>query len=161
MEVVVLEIDTDNRKLSLGHKQVTDNPWDTYATLMEEGSILEGKVNEIVDRGATVTFENIGVEAFIPGRHMGKEDGSQLKAGEVADFKVIEFNKEGRRVVVSHSQIHGDVQKESNEKEAKETGKNVKKIQANVERSTLGDIEALSQLKADMQADEDKKKSKK
>lgn len=161
MEVVVLEIDTDNRKLSLGHKQVTDNPWDTYATLMEEGSILEGKVNEIVDRGATVTFENIGVEAFIPGRHMGREDGSQLKAGEVADFKVIEFNKEGRRVVVSHSQIHGDVQKESNEKEAKETGKNVKKIQANVERSTLGDIEALSQLKADMQADEDKKKSKK
>jgi small subunit ribosomal protein S1 len=161
MEVVVLEIDTDNRKLSLGHKQVTDNPWDTYATLMEEGSILEGKVNEIVDRGATVTFENIGVEAFIPGRHMGKEDGSQLKAGEVADFKVIEFNKEGRRVVVSHSQIHGDVQKESEEKEAKETGKNVKKIQANVERSTLGDIEALSQLKADMQADEDKKKSKK
>ena len=161
MEVVVLEIDTDNRKLSLGHKQVTDNPWDTYATLMEEGSILEGKVNEIVDRGATVFFENIGVEAFIPGRHMGKEDGSQLKAGEVADFKVIEFNKEGRRVVVSHSQIHGDVQKESEEKEAKETGKNVKKIQANVERSTLGDIEALSQLKADMQADEDKKKSKK
>ena len=161
MEVVVLEIDTDNRKLSLGHKQVTDNPWDTYATLMEEGSILEGKVNEIVDRGATVTFENIGVEAFIPGRHMGKEDGSQLKAGEVADFKVIEFNKEGRRVVVSHSQIHGDVQKESEQKEAKETGKNVKKIQANVERSTLGDIEALSQLKADMQADEDKKKSKK
>jgi small subunit ribosomal protein S1 len=161
MEVVVLEIDTDNRKLSLGHKQVTDNPWDTYATLMEEGSILEGKVNEIVDRGATVTFENIGVEAFIPGRHMGKEDGSQLKAGEVADFKVIEFNKEGRRVVVSHSQVHGDVQKESEEKEAKETGKNVKKIQANVERSTLGDIEALSQLKADMQADEDKKKSKK
>lgn len=161
MEVVVLEIDTDNRKLSLGHKQVTDNPWDTYATLMEEGSILEGKVNEIVDRGATVTFENIGVEAFIPGRHMGKEDGSQLKAGEVADFKVIEFNKEGRRVVVSHSQIHGDVKKESDEKEAKETGKNVKKVQANVERSTLGDIEALSQLKADMQADEDKKKSKK
>lgn len=161
MEVVVLEIDTDNRKLSLGHKQVTDNPWDTYATLMEEGSILEGKVNEIVDRGATVTFENIGVEAFIPGRHMGKEDGSQLKAGEVADFKVIEFNKEGRRVVVSHSQIHGDVQKENDAKEAKETGKNVKKIQSNVERSTLGDIEALSQLKADMQADEDKKKSKK
>ena len=161
MEVVVLEIDTDNRKLSLGHKQVTDNPWDTYATLMEEGSILEGKVNEIVDRGATVTFENIGVEAFIPGRHMGKEDGSQLKAGDIADFKVIEFNKEGRRVVVSHSQMHGDMQKENEKKEAKETGKNVKKIQANVERSTLGDLEALSQLKADMQADEDKKKSKK
>jgi small subunit ribosomal protein S1 len=154
MDVVVLEIDVENRKLSLGHKQVEENPWDTYATLMEEGSVLEGRVLDIVDRGATVQFENIGVEAFLPGRHMTKEDGNQLKAGEVADFKVIEFNKEGRRVVVSHSQVHGDVAKKVEEREAVETGKNVKKVQKNVERSTLGDIEALSQLKADMEAEE-------
>lgn len=155
MEVLVLEIDVENRKLSLGHKQVEDNPWDTYATLMEEGSVLEGRVLEIVDRGATVQFENIGVEAFLPGRHMAKEDGSQLKAGDTADFKVIEFNKEGRRVVVSHSQVHGDAAKKTEVREAVETGKNVKKIQSNVERSTLGDIEALSQLKADLEAQEE------
>ncbi len=154
LEVVVLEIDVENRRLSLGHKQVEENPWDTYATLMEEGSVLEGKVERIVDKGAEVLFENIGVEAFLPGRHMQKEDGSDLKQGEVVDFKVIEFNKEGRRVVVSHTELHRAVAAEKQKAEKKATQQAVKKIQGNTERSTLGDLDALSKLKEQMEQDE-------
>lgn len=154
LEVVVLEIDVENRRLSLGHKQAEENPWDTYATLMEEGSVLEGKVARIVDKGAEVVFENIGVEAFLPGRHMQKEDGSELAANEVADFKVIEFNKEGRRVVVSHTELHRAVAAEKQKAESKATQKAVKTIQSNNERSTLGDLDALSKLKAQMEKDE-------
>ncbi len=155
LETVVLEIDVENRRLSLGHKQVEENPWDTYATLMEEGSVLEGKVARIVDKGAEVLFENIGVEAYMPGRHMQKEDGTELKAGDVADFKVIEFNKEGRRVVVSHTELHRAVAAEKQKAEKKATAKAVKTIQSNnSERSTLGDLDALSKLKQQMEEDE-------
>ncbi len=154
LEVLVLEIDVESRKLSLGHKQVEDNPWDTYATLLEEGSVLSGKVTEIFDKGANILIENVGVEAFAPSRHLVKEDGGQLKTGDVADFKVIEFNKENRRVVVSHSRMFGDVKVAQEAKEVEKTGMAVKKLQSNVERSTLGDIDALSQLKAELEARE-------
>lgn len=156
LEAVVLDIDVENRRLSLGHKQVEENPWDTYATLMEEGSVMEGKVSELVDKGAHVVFENIGIEAYLPGRHMQKEDGSELKAGDVADFKVIEFNKDNRRVVVSHTELHKAVAAEKKQKETKKTNQAVKKIQSNVERSTLGDLDALSKLKEQMEEDEKK-----
>ncbi len=154
LEVAVLEIDVENRRLSLGHKQVEDNPFDTYETLLEEGSVLEGKIATVVDKGAEVLFENLGIEAFVPGRHMVKEDGSELKEGEVADFKIIEFNKDNRRVVASHTEIHKAVKAEKVQKEKKQTQKVVKQIQTNVERSTLGDLDALSKLKEQMEEDE-------
>jgi small subunit ribosomal protein S1 len=154
LEVTVMEIDAENRRLSLGHKQVSDNPWDVYATLLEEGSVLAGKVTELVDKGANIMIENIGVEAFCPGRHMTKEDGSQIKVGEELDFKVIEFNKDNRRVVVSCSQIHKDAQNEAAEKENANTKTAMKKVQGKVEKTTLGDFEVLSQLKADMEEED-------
>lgn len=156
LEVVVLEIDVESRRLSLGHKQVEDNPYDTYETLLEEGSVIEAKVVNIVDKGAEVLFENLGVEAFVPGRHMVKEDGSELKQDEIADFKIIEFNKDSRRVVASHTEIHKAINAEKNQAEKKQTNKAVKKIQTNVERSTLGDLDALSKLKEQMEEDEKK-----
>ncbi len=156
LDVVVLEIDVDSRRLSLGHKQVTDNPFDTYATLLEEGSILEGKVVNIVDKGVEVLFENLGVEAFVPSRHMVKEDGSNVAKDEITDFKIIEFNKDSRRVVASATEIHKSINAEKEAGEKKQTAKVVKKIQTNVERSTLGDLDALSALKEKMEEDENK-----
>lgn len=156
LEVVVLDIDEENRRLSLGHKQVEDNPWETYETLLEEGSTLSGKVSEIVDKGANILIENIGVEAFCPARHMTKEDGSKIAKDEVLDFVVLEFKREARRVLVSHTQIHKQVKAQNEEKEAKDAGKAVKRVQNKVEKTTLGDIDALSQLKADLEEDESK-----
>lgn len=156
LEVVVLEIDVESRRLSLGHKQVEENPYDTYETLLEEGSVVEAKVINIVEKGAEILFENLGVEAFVPGRHMVKEDGSELKQDEVADFKIIEFNKDSRRVVASHTEIHKAIKAEKSATEKKQTNKAVKKIQSNVERSTLGDLDALSKLKEQMEEDEKK-----
>lgn len=154
LDAVVLDIDVENRRLSLGHKQVEDNPFDTYATLLEEGSVIEGRVIEIVDKGAEIRFENIGVEAFVPGRHMVKEDGTNIEKGELTDFKIIEFNKDNRRVVASKTEIHKTVNAEKEKVEKKQTNKAVKQTQANVERSTLGDLDALSALKKQMEENE-------
>ena len=154
LDVVVLDIDVENRRLSLGHKQVEENPYDVYETLLEEGSIVEAKVVSIVDKGAEILFENLGIEAFVPGRHMEKEDGTKIEKGEVTDFKIIEFNKDSRRVVASKTEIHKAVKAEKTAKERKQTKQAVKKIQGNVERSTLGDIDALSDLKKQMEKDE-------
>ncbi len=151
LKIVVLEIDKENRRLSLGHKQVTENPWDVYETLLEEGSILSAKITEMVDGGANALIENIGLEAFVPKRHMVKSDGSHLKVDEVADFKVIEFSKENRRIVLSHTDVVKAAEAEVAEKAAKSTKDAVKRIQNKVEKTTLGDIEALSQLKADLE----------
>lgn len=155
LDIVVLDIDVENRRLSLGHKQVEDNPFETYATLLEEGSVMEGKVLRIVDKGCEVLFENLGVEAFVPGRHMVKEDGSELKADERYDFKIIEFNPEGRRVVASHTELHKTVKAEKAKVDRAEAKKAVKVINQNVERSTLGDLDALSQLKEKMKDQEE------
>jgi len=165
MEAVVLEIDVEGRRLSLGHKQLEDNPWDTYEGIYFEGSVHVGKVEKLVDKGAEIVFEQHGVEAFCPQRHMQKEDGTTLKGGEEVKFKVIEFNKDSRRVVVSHTQIHRDMQAEEREEQNKErakqnseTQKTMKSLQSKVEKSTLGDIEALSQLKEQMDESESKAK---
>ncbi len=154
LDVVVLDVDVENRRLSLGHKQVEENPFDTYETLLEEGSVLEGKVTGIFDKGAEIIFENLGIEAFVPGRHMEKEDGTKIEKGETTDFKIIEFNKDNRRVVASKTEIHQQVKAEAAAKERKQTKQAVKKIQTNVERSTLGDLDALSALKEKMEKDE-------
>ena len=151
LEVLVLEIDVENRKLSLGHKQLEENPWESYQTLFETGALHSGKVLEVNDKGATVEFENFGLEGFAPSRHIVKEDGNNLKAGDVVDFKVLEFNADTRRILVSHTQIHKEVEAVRETKAKDDTNKAVKKIQSKIERTTLGDLEALSQLKADME----------
>ncbi len=156
LEVVVLDIDVENRRLSLGHKQVEDNPFETYATLLEEGSVIEGKVLRKVDKGAEVVFENLGVEAFVPSRHMVKEDGSELAADEHIDFKIIEFNPDARRVVASHTELHKQVKADKQKADRAQAKKAVKVINSNVERSTLGDLDALSKLKEQMEDDENK-----
>ncbi|MEJ6710664.1 MAG: 30S ribosomal protein S1 [Flavobacteriales bacterium] len=150
LEIVVLELDTENRRLSLGHKQVEDNPWDTYETIFAEGSEHEGEVSEVHDKGATVLFKTEGVEGFVPGRHSEKEDGSKIAKGETVKFRVIEFNKGSRKIVLSHTIFF----KEALASEKKTTSKNVKSIQSKVEKSTLGDIDALAALKSKLEKGE-------
>lgn len=146
LDVVVLELDIQARRLSLGHKQLTENPWDKFETKYAEGTVHAGKAVEVHDKGASVQFEDAEVEAFCPSRLLEKEDGSKIKKGEEADFKVIEFNKEFKRVVVSHTGIFRDEEK----KNVRES-KNVTSSSNNEERSTLGDIDALAELKKKME----------
>ena len=144
LDVVVLELDVDARKLSLGHKQTTSNPWDKYEDGFGVGSVHSGTISEIVDKGATVEF-NEDVVAFIPTRHLEKEDGKKLKKGDTADFKVIEFNKEFKRVVASHTATFRE-EEEKNVREAESTSNS----SSQVEKTTLGDIDALAELKERM-----------
>ncbi|ATA67176.1 30S ribosomal protein S1 [Capnocytophaga cynodegmi] len=142
LDVVVLELDVEARKLSLGHKQTTENPWDKYEVEFAVGTVHNGTISKMVDKGATVEF-NEDIVAFIPTRHLEKEDGKKLGKGDTADFKVIEFNKEFKRVVASHTAIF----KEEEEKIAKEASNST----TAVEKSTLGDLEALQELKDKME----------
>ncbi|MDX5326469.1 MAG: 30S ribosomal protein S1 [Bacteroidota bacterium] len=164
IEVVVLEIDVENRRLSLGHKQIDENPWDNYEAVFEEGSVHTGKVTEVFDKGANIYFETYGVEGFCPGRHLQKEDGSALKDGDTAEFKVIEFNKDSKRIVVSHTQLHKDIRSEEkaterakSQEDQKAAKAAVKKMNSTNERSTLGDLDALAQLKKEMEEKEGEK----
>jgi len=145
LEVEVLELDVEGRKLNLGHKQTTENPWDKHESTYTIDSIHSGTVKEINDKGAIVTFED-GVEAFVPGRHMEKEDKSKIVKGDTVDFKVLEFNKEYRRLVISHTSVF-KAQEEKNIKVAK-------KKSDSAEKSTLGDLDVLAQLKKKMEAGE-------
>ncbi|MDH6253106.1 small subunit ribosomal protein S1 [Chryseobacterium sp. H1D6B] len=148
LDVVVLELDIQARRLSLGHKQLTENPWDKFETKYAEGTIHAGKAVEVHDKGASVQFEDVEVEAFCPSRLLEKEDGSKIKKGEDAQFKVIEFNKEFKRVVVSHTGIFRDEEKK-NVKES--SNRSSVSSSNNEERSTLGDIDALAELKRKME----------
>lgn len=148
LEVEVLELDVEGRKLSLGHKQTTENPWDKYEDEFAVGTIHTGEISEIVDKGATVAF-NDDIVAFIPARHLDKEDGKKLKKGDTAQFKVIEFSKEFKRVVASHTAIF----KDEEEKNAKAAANNSTERQV----STLGDLDALQELKDKMDAKAKKK----
>ena len=145
LDVQVLELDIEGRKLNLGHKQTTVNPWDAYEEKFAIDSVHNGTVNQKTDKGALVSFGDDDVEAFVPARHMEKEDGTKLDKGDVADFKVLEFNKEYRRLVVSHSSIF-----KAEEKRTIKTTK--KRMDDNVEKATLGDISALAELKTKMDA---------
>lgn len=144
LEVVVLELDVEARKLSLGHKQTTDNPWDAHEAVYGVGSVHNGTIADLNDKGATVNFEE-DVVAFIPTRHLEKEDGKKLKKGDAADFKVIEFNKEFKRVVASHTATF----REEEEKAVKAAEE--KAATTATEKTTLGDIDALAELKAKME----------
>ena len=146
LDVVVLELDVDGRKLSLGHKQTTANPWDKYEEGFAVGTIHNGTISEIVDKGATVEFGE-DIVAFIPTRHLEKEDGKKLKKGDAADFKVIEFNKEFKRVVASHTAIFRE-EEEKNVKTAVDTSS----ASSAAQTSTLGDNnDILAELKAKME----------
>ncbi len=158
IEAVVLEVDKDNRKLSLGHKQVEENPWDTFGTVFPQGSYHEATVLRRDDRGAIVQMPH-GLEAFSPIKHLKKEDGSMAEVGDTLIFKVIEFNRDDKRILVSHTRYVDDIRREADEavrkernKEADEIRDSVKKQQSTVERSTLGDLAELSQLQAAFKA---------
>ena len=154
IEVVVLEIDKDNRRLSLGHKQLEENPWEVFETIFTPGSVHQGTIIEMLDKGAVVQLP-YGVEGFATPKHLVKEDGSQAKVDEKLDFKVIEFNKDSKRIILSHSRIFEDANKperaEAPRKAAKRADRPRKEetplISTPVEKTTLGDIEALAALK--------------
>ncbi len=143
LEVEVLELDVEGRKLNLGHKQTTENPWDKHEETYTIDSVHTGTIKEVNDKGAIVSFPD-GVEAFVPGRHMSKEDGSKLAKGETAEFKVLEFNKEYRRLVVSHSAVY--------RAQEKRNIKAVNKKAESAEKTTLGDISDLADLKKKMES---------
>lgn len=152
IEVVVLEIDKENRRLSLGHKQLEENPWDVFETIFTPDSIHEGTIIEMLDKGAVVALP-YGVEGFATPKHLVKEDGTMAKVDEKLPFKVIEFNKENKRIILSHSRIHEDAAGQAVVEEPKKVAKKAKKEEAPViEKTTLGDLDALSALKNEMVA---------
>ena len=159
IEVQVLEIDKENRRLSLGHKQLEDNPWDVFETVFTVGSVHQGTIIELMDKGAVISLP-YGVEGFATPKHLVKEDGSQAKLDEKLDFKVIEFNKDSKRIILSHSRIAEDANKaERREKPAaRKAAKPAAETAAApaVEKTTLGDLDALQALKEQMQKEEKK-----
>ena len=161
IEVCVLEIDKTNRRLSLGHKQMEENPWDVFETIFTQDSVHQGTIIEMLDKGAVVSLE-YGVEGFATPKHLVKEDGTQAQVNEKLDFKVIEFNKENKRIILSHSRIYEDEQRAKARAEKKEARKNAPQkkeeapaIQNQAASTTLGDIDALAALKAKMQKGEE------
>jgi len=154
MEVVVLEIDKENRRLSLGHKQLEDNPWDTYETVYTVDSIHQGKIVATGDRGGAFIEMAEGCEAFCPSRGLQKEDGTTLAVGETADFKVIEFNKTAKKITVSHTRIFDDKKVADEQKAEKNTKKAVHQVNSATEKTTLGDISGLAELKAKLEKGE-------
>jgi small subunit ribosomal protein S1 len=151
IEVQVLEIDKENRRLSLGHKQLEDNPWEALEAEYAVGSIHQGTITDLMDKGAVVSLAE-GVEGFATPKHLVKADGTSAKAGEVLDFKVIEFNKDSRRIILSHSRIHEDETKaeknaERKAKRASSPRKEEAAAMPTIEKTTLGDLDALAALK--------------
>ncbi len=159
IEVVVLEIDKENRRLSLGHKQLEENPWDVFETIFTVDSVHEGTIVEVFDKGAVIALP-YGVEGFATPKHLVKEDGSTAKVDEKLPFKVLEFNKAAKRIIVSHSRTFEDDKKveEKSDKKTKgsSTQKAVKKLNANIEKTTLGDISELQALKTELEANQKK-----
>ena len=156
IDVQVLEIDKENRRLSLGHKQLEENPWDVFETVFTVGSIHEGTIIELLDKGAVIALP-YGVEGFATPKHLVKEDGSQAQVDEKLDFKVIEFNKESKRIILSHSRIFEDEAK-AEKAEAKKASRKAKAEETAsstpIEKTTLGDISALAALKEKMEKGE-------
>jgi len=151
IDVLVLELDSEARKLSLGHKQTMDNPWDVYDKTFAEGTSHNATISDSNDKGATIIF-NDDITAFVPNRHLVKEDGNKLKKGDTSDFKVIEYNKDFKRVVMSHTVLFNDQEKKNVKESLKKV--NVK----DSDKSTLGDLDVLADLKKKMVDDEKKKK---
>jgi small subunit ribosomal protein S1 len=159
IEVVVLEIDKENRRLSLGHKQLEENPWDVFETIFTLDSIHEGTITDINEKGAIVSLP-YGVEGFVTPRHLVKEDGTTAHLDEKINFKVIEFNKGAKKIVLSHTRVYEEVKKKGDEPKRKgegaETKRASRKIKSNLEKTTLGDITDLAALKTEMEKNEKK-----
>ena len=156
IDVIVLDIDKENRRLSLGHKQLEDNPWDVFETVYTVGSIHQGKITEMLEKGAVVSLDK-GVEGFATPKHLVKEDGSQATLNEELPFKVIEFNKDSKRIILSHSRTFEDVQREEKKAAKKPRAKKEDagaKIENQPAATTLGDIDVLAQLKEKMEKGE-------
>ena len=152
IDVMVLDIDKENRRLSLGHKQLEDNPWDVFEEKYTVGSIHNGKITEMLEKGAVISLEN-GVEGFATPKHLVKQDGTQAQQGEELEFKVIEFNKDSKRIILSHSRTFEDAQREEKRAARKPRAKKEEtvKIENQPAATTLGDIDVLAQLKAQME----------
>ncbi len=156
IEVVVLEIDKENRRLSLGHKQLEENPWDTYETIYTPGSVHTGKITEMMDKGAVITL-NEGGEGFATPKHLVKEDGTQAQQGEELEFKVIEFVKETKRIILSHSRTFEDVKddvKPAHKHSTSKKSNDIPQINNVTAGTSLGDLDVLAKLKADMEKGE-------
>jgi len=157
IDVVVLEIDKENRRLSLGHKQLEQNPWDVFETVFTVGSIHEGVITDLLDKGAVINLQPYGVEGFATPKHLVKEDGTSAKQDEKLQFKVIEFNKDAKRIILSHSRIFEDEQKQEArkaKKAAKPAATEEPAVAATVEKTTLGDISSLAALKEKLEKGE-------
>ncbi|MEM9991964.1 MAG: S1 RNA-binding domain-containing protein, partial [Bacteroidota bacterium] len=164
IECVILEVDQNNRKLALGHKQIEENPWDTFAEVFPVGSYHDATLLRKDDRGAIVQLP-YGLEAFAPIKHIRKEDNTQAEVDEVLKVKILEFNRDDKRILVSHLRYLEDIQREAEDTVRSERRKDrdnmrqaVKKQQSKVERSTLGDMDVFSQLKEQMKENEDNNK---
>jgi small subunit ribosomal protein S1 len=157
--VVVLEIDKENRRLSLGHKQLEENPWDVFEKMFTVGSVHEGTVMEVFDKGAVIALP-YGVEGFATPKHLVKEDGLLVKVDEKLMFKVIEFNKSAKKIIVSHSRIYEDEKKSEEtpkkKKDTEKTKKQAKKTKSGAEKTTLGDITQLAAIKEEMEEKQNK-----
>jgi small subunit ribosomal protein S1 len=159
IEVVVLEIDKENRRLSLGHKQLEENPWDVFEKLFTVDSVHEGTVMEVFDKGAVIALP-YGVEGFATPKHLVKEDGLIVKVDEKLMFKVIEFNKSAKKIIVSHSRTFEDEKKSTEipekKSDAEKPRKSTRKAKSGAEKTTLGDITQLAALKEEMEEKENK-----
>ena len=160
IEVIVLDVDEENRRLSLGHKQLEENPWEVFETVFTVGSVHQGTIISAADKGVVVSLP-YGVEGFCPNRYLKKEDGTTAKIDETLDFKVIEFSKESKKIILAHSKIHEDKEAAAKdasdkaaERAAKQAKRTVKQINDTVEHSTLGDLEVLAGLKEDLEKQE-------
>ncbi len=167
IEVIVLDVDTENRRLSLGHKQLEENPWDVFESVFTLGSVHQGTVVSANDKGFIVSLP-YGVEGFVPTRHASKADNSMAKVDDMLDFKVIEFSKENKKIILSHARVHQDEARAERDREdgkakreQRSSKQAMKKVQDNVEKTTLGDLEALVSLKTDMEIKEKKEKKEK
>jgi len=164
IEVVVLEIDKDNRRLSLGHKQLEENPWDVFESIFTVDSVHEGTIVDVFDKGAVVALP-YGVEGFVTPKHLVKEDGTPARVDEKLPFKVIEFNKSAKKIILSHSRIFEDKKKgasaASKRSQEASTRKAAQKLKSNLEKTTLGDISDLAALKDEMEKEQKEKQKKK
>ena len=160
IEVVVLDVDEENRRLSLGHKQLEENPWDVFETVFVNDSVHQGTVLNVIEKGAIASLP-YGVEGFAPTRHLRKEDGTTIKADETINFKVIEFSKDNKKIILSHTRLFEEDARvtrardqRKGEKDTRATQRSVKKISEKLEKTTLGDLDVLANLKSEIEKKE-------
>ncbi len=161
IDVLVLDVDEENRRLSLGHKQLEENPWDVFETVFTVGSVHEGTVITVLERGAVVALP-YGVEGFVPSRHMKKADGTMAKIENKLDFKVIEFSKDNKKIILSHIETYQEPERRkgagARSEDNKGTKRAVKSLNEKMEKTTLGDLDVLANLKSDLEKEEKKNK---